>query len=202
MPDPDRGHRYRWGRILCLEGEWEEDLRDRSSVLPILQLLQAVHHVRFVHRDVGTVAELMRYLGRWIDQPLDYYTLYLAFHGTEKGLTVADAPEENLSLARLAADLEGDLDDCVIYLGACSVMRVESEVQNFLERTGARAVMGYTTDVDWIDSAAMDMIVLAHLASYEKVGTALGTLARADEYESLRSHLGFACSSIRGTSND
>src|SRR3954471_276534 len=112
----------RWDRVFCLEGEWQSRLRDRSSVLPMLELLERLRVLDFVHRDVGTPAELEHYLARWLQDTSvkDFYVLYLAFHGSPAGL---DAGGDDLfSLARLAAVLEGECADCVIHLGSCSVL--------------------------------------------------------------------------------
>ncbi len=46
MPRPKEA--AKWGGIMCREGEFEDSLEDRSSVLPILDLLerqQGRHHV-------------------------------------------------------------------------------------------------------------------------------------------------------------
>src|SRR5262245_22308973 len=78
-----------WGRILCLEGEWSgEDLTDERTVLPMLQLLQAANEATFIHRRVGTKQQLLHYLRLWFKEQLDFYTLYLGFHGSEGELAV------------------------------------------------------------------------------------------------------------------
>jgi hypothetical protein len=183
----DYGHARPFGRIFCLEGEWDQgkDLTDRQSVLPVLQLLEAtVEDCRYVHRRVGTMGELVRYLGRWIEEDLDYYTLYLAFHGGEGEISIAN---QRMTLRQLGEQFAEDgLAGCVIYLGACSVMRAKAEIDELLTRTGARAAIGYTTDVEWIDGAAVDMIALGHLAYYQQLGRALNRLEGAKEYASLR----------------
>ena len=45
--------------IFCLEGDWERDLRSRTSVSPELELLEKSNHpkVPYIRRDVGTVTE-------------------------------------------------------------------------------------------------------------------------------------------------
>jgi hypothetical protein len=102
----------------------------------------------------------------------------------EGGICVGD---ETATLERLGEHLDGQLDECVIYFGSCSVMGTnEDDIDALLERTGASAAMGYTEDVDWVDSAAMDLIALGQLAYYEKLGNALNRLEGAKEYESLR----------------
>ena len=72
-----------WSGVFCLEGAWdEEDLTDRSSVRPVLDVLERLRCIDFVHRDIGTRAELEHYLRRWIEEDLAYRLLFLAFHGS------------------------------------------------------------------------------------------------------------------------
>src|ERR671910_815721 len=71
-----------YGRVFCLEGDWDGELTSRSSVRPMLELLEGLKRIEYVHKDVGTRAELRHYLRRWLDHDpsvSDYGTLYLAF---------------------------------------------------------------------------------------------------------------------------
>lgn len=55
--------------IFCLEGEWNpDDLRSRSSVEPILHLLERLKLATAIHRDVASKAELAFYLGKWVQR--------------------------------------------------------------------------------------------------------------------------------------
>ncbi len=51
--------------------------------------------------------------------------------------------------------------------------------------------MGYKEDVDWVDSAALDLVVLATLGHYRQLGTSLRQLEEAPRHASLRKELGF-----------
>ena len=183
----------KWGGIMCLEGDYEESLEDRSSMLPILDLLERVSRdgITYIHRDVGTRAELDYYLRKWIERN-DYYTLYLSFHGTADGIQMSEHDDGTATLEHLADILADAINDCVVHFGSCSVLAAEDQrLQHFLARTGARAVMGYAKDVDWLDSAALDMVVLATLGRYKQLGTGLRQLEEAPRYASLRKELGF-----------
>lgn len=75
------------GGIFCVEGQWHRDLRDRSSVLPTLDLLERRGRIRFIHRDVATEEELNYFVGRWgLKQYCDYQVGFLAMHGDTKEL--------------------------------------------------------------------------------------------------------------------
>ena len=53
--------------IFCLEGEWDNDLRKKRSIRPVLDLLQHSNSPRVdsIRRDVGTKAEFEYYLRKW-----------------------------------------------------------------------------------------------------------------------------------------
>src|SRR5215210_628432 len=99
----------RYGKVFCLEGDWAGALSDTSSVRPMFELLRGLEIVQFVHKDVGTRAELAHYLARWTGgdaSVADYHTLYLAFHGTEaaalsgweRALWLSDADDGTVTL--------------------------------------------------------------------------------------------------------
>ena len=99
LRNPDK----KWGGVFCLEGTWEDDLADRSSVLPVLELLERLKQIDYIHRDVGTRAELEHYVRRCIDEKLDYNVLYLAFRYGESGLWISDGEASLDDLGELMA---------------------------------------------------------------------------------------------------
>src|SRR4051794_22995333 len=184
---------FQWSGVFCLEGSWEEDLTDRSSVLPVLELLERLGKIEYVHRDVGTRPELEHYLARWVNEDIDYYVLYLAFHGSESGLWLSDQTDGAVTFDYLGGVLAGKLEGCVVHFGSCSAMAAEQRtLMRFLEQTGARAITGYSSDVDWVDSALMDLAVMGTLSKYRQLGTALTRLEQAPQYKGLRTQLGFS----------
>ena len=61
----------------------------------------------------------------------------------------------------------------MIHFGSCSTLDVNGhELNSFLRRTGACAVFGFRTDVDWLLSAAFDLLVFGYLqdVSFTKAG--------------------------------
>lgn len=186
-----------WRRVFCLEGAWNgDDLRDRSSVLPVLDVLERLEHIEYIHRDVGTRAELEHYVRRWWDEGLDYRVLYFAFHGTtedsgSRALLLSHETDGTVTIDHLTGLFVNKLQDCVVHFGSCSIFGPDDRaIDTFRERTGARAVTGYARDVGWIDSAAWELALLAVLADYKQLGTALNRL-QDDKYRTLRDSLGF-----------
>jgi hypothetical protein len=53
--------------VFCLEGDWEKNLKSRTSIGPVLELLETSGYpsVPYIRRDVGTRTEFDYYLGRW-----------------------------------------------------------------------------------------------------------------------------------------
>ena len=108
---------------------------------------------------------------------LEHFVLYLAFHGSDTGIWISDDSDGDVTLEYLGGLLADKLEGRVVHFGACSVMQARKDtLARFLKQTGARAVTGYRAEVPWIDSAAMDLIVLGVLADYKQLGTALNRL--------------------------
>ncbi len=186
-----------WSGVFCLEGAWNpDDLTDRSSVLPVLDVLERLECIDYVHRDIGTRAELEHYVRRWIEENLDYRLLVLAFHGSVdrdgvRSLWLSAETDGTVTIDHLTGLLAGQLEGCVVHLGSCSVVDARDPAwSTFLHRTGAAAVMGYDRDIDWVDSAAWELILFGTLARYKQLGSALNAL-KAKKYLSLRESVGF-----------
>jgi hypothetical protein len=192
-----------YSRVFCLEGDWEGELTSRSSVRPMLELLEGLKRIEYVHKDVGTRAELRYYLRRWLDEDpsvAEYGTLYLAFHGGARGprragervLQISEADDGEISLEELASILGANMTGVVIHLGSCSLLRERPRaLHDFLEATGAKAVAGYTTDVEWVASAAMDMLFFDKIADYSQWPAAKRALEGDEALRTLRKTLGF-----------
>jgi len=186
--------RLKLNRVFCLEESvWDDDkgLTDQASVLPTLELLQRMGAVeRFVHRHCYGFTEFENYAeGRAPDRTTrSFGTVYFAFHGTREGLRVG---EKTLSLDRLA-ELVGQLPGGVVHLGSCSVLKGDPEAaQRFLSKTGAALLSGYQRDVEWLDSAALDLAWLGYLTDYSRPGDSVRFFRQ--RYESVISHLNWEC---------
>lgn len=194
----------RLGRILCLEGDSEADLTSATSVRPMLELLRDVADVEFVHKDIGTRTELEHYLRRWTtdDSSVEQFlTLYIALHGTkkaslsgwERALIISHADDGVVSLRELATMLGDGLAGVVVHLGSCSVLKEEEKLlKDFCRTTGIAALAGYTTDVEWMPSAALDLLFFSSIAPYSRWSAAAAAWERqAVVTKSLRRSLGF-----------
>ena len=182
--------------VFCLEGDWW-GVKDRTSVEPTLRLLETMrdYKVPYFHHDVGTHEEFHFYLQKWIGRQFDDYPiLYLAFHGEPGGIAVGEGRNKTLTLDHMGERLEGACKGRVIHFGSCSTLDVNGhDLNSFLRRTGACAVFGFRTDVDWLLSAAFDLLVLGCLQDVSFTKRGMGQFQRRlkDEAPGLRKTLEF-----------
>lgn len=183
--------------LFCLEGEWDKDLRGRTTVGPLLELLESSHYpsIRSICRDVATPHQLEHFLRMWIRKKYDAYPiLYLGFHGDPGTLFMAPGKKGPVEFAWLEERLAGACRGRIIHFASCGTLAVHgNRLNRFLERTGALAVSGYRSDVDWIQSAAFELVLLSALqfntftrqgltAALRRVMKDAGSLARGLEY--------------------
>jgi hypothetical protein len=152
--------------IFCLEGDWWGDLNRSSTVKPILKLLgqNPNNTVRFIHRDVGTREELHYYLRKWSQRGRSTYPiLYLAFHGKPNHICVGDQRNSNawVTFDQLASSLGTGLRNRVVHFGSCETLATDKRnIRRFLESTGIEAATGFRNSVDWLESAAFEVLML------------------------------------------
>ncbi|WP_147455986.1 DUF6642 family protein [Nocardioides mangrovicus] len=150
--------------IFCLEGQWDSDLRDRKSVRPILELLDSLRIAAFIHRDVATTDEFEYFVNKWVQKRYDdYRVLYLAMHGEDGSVYLG---RDDVMLEDLQEMLRGKCGGKVIYFGTCLTLRGDAKrIQEFARVTGARAVVGYQREVDWLQAAAFEVLLLQRLST-------------------------------------
>jgi hypothetical protein len=174
-------------KIVCLEGEWSADIRSEESVKPLLQILARRGEIKFIYRRCGTKAELAYYL-KQRKYYRDYRIVYLSFHGARGRLEIS--PQEVVTLAEIADLARGAFKKKLVYFGSCKTLRaVDEQLKNFLKKTGAAAVAGYTKDVDWVEASAFELLFLYWAAYYKKPAYLLRKLAT--RYPRLDELIGF-----------
>lgn len=190
--------------IYCIEtGGWYGD-DDRTSVRPLLQLLEDLYGAPYIHRDAATKEELFHYLTKWKDfDPRHYHypILYLGFHGSAGGyvrLEKVDGEEDWVNHEDLTARLGSSCTNRLVHFGSCGSL-TGVDWSGFLQQTGASAVSGYDEAVDFAESAAFELIYLADLQyhGYKSLTSTVASTVHSnmtDEgsaYYGLSSHLGF-----------
>lgn len=182
--------------VFCLEGEWDSDLRKHESVLPILELLERLGSIKAIHRDVATNVEAARYLQKFAQRRYDPYgVLYLAAHG-DKG-RIFWSRDQAMSLDDLGSILAQGRSGYYLYLGSCLTLFDTRHVERLVAMSGAQAVLGYRTEVDWIESAAFDVILLSWMANHAgRPGTLFSQLMK--RHGQLAKHLKFVVATKDG----
>lgn len=162
--------------IACLERSfWYEEIEDedRISVRPILELVSKLagdedkDKVRFTHLTCNTKDELKYNLNAFRQlNKLDYGILYLAFHGNPGEIILAD--DTKINLEALAELMGQDFANWVVHFGTCTTIDVaKKKLDKFITSTQVLLVVGYAKYVDWLESAAMDLLLLDRLQDYK-----------------------------------
>jgi len=173
--------------ILCLEGDWEEGLRRRRSLVPVLELLRSQWNIPFIHRTANTRDEFGRVIHEWTKSKYGKYPiLYLGFHGAPGALHIGSDVVPLRDLHEFSGKGRGRL----IHFGSCETLSAPRlELARFLAQTRFAAVCGFKHEVDWLHSCALEILILdllssrrvspASMVSFQKrLNAAAGTLVR------------------------
>jgi hypothetical protein len=162
--------------VFCIEGIWENDLRKRSSVRPILDILQHNVAVDYIYESCATVVELEFFIKKWcLRRYKDFPILYLAFHGKANEIMLDD--HNPYSLDNLAELLKGKCKQSIVYFGSCSTLDLRRNyLKKFLEKTQALAICGYKNEVDWVPSTAFELLVLSLMQDNEFSGRGIASI--------------------------
>lgn len=151
--------------IYCLEGMWNDyNLKDQSSVTPLLEFLQKSNNCNYIHHDCATKDELQFFLKKWTQKSISkkFPILYLACHGDQEKIFLNR--KDYMTLDEIAEILKDQCYGKVFYFGSCSTLKADKRrIQNFLTKTNALAAIGYRVDVDWMKSSACDLLVFEAL---------------------------------------
>jgi len=158
--------------IYCIEtAHWTAGARSQPSVEPLLRLIQRTQGTPYIHRPFSTWEELHGLLceamhGRYRRYPI----LYVACHGETRRLALRRKRSNGrrngtINLEELAIPLHRRGDGKLILFSACSLMNTDdAALRRFVAETGVSAIMGYQRDVGWIESAQLELGLLAWLA--------------------------------------
>jgi hypothetical protein len=162
-------------KLVCLESYWNEHLFQTYSVKGFFEAMAPLVHppLAVAHRFVDSGASLEHYAKRggvlWRQRELfDVPIFYLAFHGIPGGVKPM---LEHLGGERLCQTFAGygaAGHRNLVYFAACNVLRGArgaAFAREFLRSSGVRAVIGYTTSVDWMASLVADMLFLQRFYS-------------------------------------
>ena len=158
-----------YGGIFAFEGDWEPDLKDKSSIRPNLETLRDAYGIKFIHRQTGTGDELRYYVDKWLTEGeknyRDYTVGYFRFHGNPGLIYPGD---DGVTLSELEEWIDGRAEGRVIVFHSCSTLKItEKQITEFLDHTKASAVVGYAKDIDSLEALAFALLVLWALTGHE-----------------------------------
>ena len=158
-------------KLVCLETYWSDHkghLFQNTSVRSFLEAL-AVHFdppLRIAHRFVSSAEQFSSYTTfpdglLWRDpEVFDTPFYYLSFHGSPGRLRSTLERIGARALCKAFQQWGGHYPN-LVHFGACSVFAGRTGrkfAREFLAASRCRAILGYTTDIDWIDSMIIDML--------------------------------------------
>jgi hypothetical protein len=154
--------------IACLESLWDTDVENKLTVVPMLELIARINYVRFTHLTCNTLNELEFNL-RSLPRGRNYRILYLAFHGDPGEIQLGDGT--CIPLEKLASMMARRFAGWIVHFGACGVLEVpNADLSEFYRQTEVAMMIGYRNNIDWVESAAMDLILLDLLQRYRSLG--------------------------------
>jgi len=155
--------RTRKKNIACVESLWDGNIESRLSVVPLLELASRVDDVRFSYLTCNTEEELKYNLGK-LKHKRGYGILYLSCHG-RPGELVLD--QQGIEIEKLAQYMAHGFASWVVHFGSCATINIpQARISRFIATTKVSMVVGYKKDVDWIDSAAIDLVLFDRLQEY------------------------------------
>jgi len=153
--------------IFCIEeADWWNDVKRPASAESALTLLRQLppYYTPYIHRDVDTRSEFDYCIQKWLQAgQARYPILYLAFHGAPGTIQFGDLRKtENLvGLDELEEALSNACRGRMVYFSSCDTLAINGHrLRAFVRRTGALAVCGFRSYVDWLTSVAFDLLFL------------------------------------------
>jgi hypothetical protein len=174
--------------VFCLEGDWDQDLRSKSSVTAALDFLQANCGINYIHKNCGTKENLVYYLSQWKQRKYKNYNIaYFAFHGHPEQIQIGT---EYLGLEELAQIMNGSCVDKIVHFGSCNTLDMDDrKIRKFLDTTHALCVCGFRGDIDFLESSVFDMLLLQKFQEYKDMSAVDRDLKK--NYKKLISRLNF-----------
>lgn len=135
-------------------------------------------------------------MSRWFEAKYQGYGVaYLAFHGRRNRIVLGDG--EEVTLEQIADVIDGRAAGKILYFGSCSTLAMtDQRLKAFCARTGAKAVVGYTRNVGWLEAAAFDFILLPKLLAASSIRPIFTALRR--DHPRFVTGLGFRMAPRRG----
>lgn len=152
--------------ILCLEANWNGRNISPQSVHHTLETMSDIHNDTCIHIWCNTKDEL-KYALRDANYGFRQGFLYMAFHGSPGRIQLGN--KTHVTMTGLADLMENRFQGWNVHFGSCRTMDT-LQAEPFKKMIGARILTGYTKSVDWIQSTAMDMLLLDQMYRHKTPG--------------------------------
>jgi hypothetical protein len=163
--------------IACLESLWNEDMENRLSVMPILEMTARTTSTKFVYLTCNTRGELRFNLGL-LCRRKSCGVLVLAFHGDPGKIKLAE--HSFVSLESLAILMRERFAGWVVHFASCSTVKIDDvRLARFVTDTRVAMVTGFTREIDWTEGAVMDLLLLSWLQYYRDLSAMWKHLQRS-----------------------
>lgn len=155
-------------KILAIESTWYP--RSPLSVKPLLDVLQHSDGIEVIYYKADTIAQFDAHVQALAvaAQPGDI--LYIAAHG-ESGRFYLKDKRRGYAISHLAETMGLKFEGCLVILSSCSLLEMftPNDSALFFDHTHVAAIVGYTKVLDWVVSAAVDMIFLCQVQVYSRL---------------------------------
>lgn len=174
--------------IFAIEGEWENKLDENLTIKSSLTLLNEVCGIEYIFRKTNTIKSLFAYLKTSQKASYKKYgVIVIATHGSRYEIEVSN--DEFIDIEKLADKCEGFFKGKIVHFSSCAVMQNEDSISYFKEKTGAKAVCGYSKQIDFLESSVFDIVLLNKFYFFKRIGDVDNHLYK--NYKYLYNKLGF-----------
>lgn len=158
--------------IYCIEGDWNDNLKNELSVRNGLELLKNNLRIDYIYKQASTKEEFFNRINQLYKYDKSSYKkyenfkiLYFAFHGYKNGFSLSNNSE--ISLDEISDKYKNQFHGKIVHFGSCSTLKVgENKLLNFLELTGASAISGFGKNVDFFDSSIFELLYFSICQRY------------------------------------
>ncbi|TDO30044.1 hypothetical protein EV643_14119 [Kribbella sp. VKM Ac-2527] len=180
--------------LWVMEGNWSASVRDVRSVEPVLSALQGGRRAHHAKRHINDPDDLAQALKQWGQRQHDMFNIgYVALHGSPATVHIG---RKSLDMCELGERLPpATLKRKALHFGSCSVLNIHYKRREALRKAlGVKVISGFTTDVEWFESLAFELLLFDALTWYRRPSDAESYLKKT--HSAFAKRLGFVM--VRG----
>ena len=155
--------------VALLEGYWLDDAERPLSLAPLLKFLSRRNRLRWIRLPSATIEEL-KFNIDVCRTVTGGGILVVGFHGSPGTIHLVETKVTLEDLSSWLGKAFGKKKDWIIFFHACRTLDVHRErIQAFMANTNVRAVIGFRKPPDFVDSAAMHLLLIDGLQFYRSL---------------------------------